>query len=112
MAGGHPLRELKQRNRTTPLEISAFQKATGLSNSNYKLPDAGSKPTPAQEVASVTVNVRTVNAKALNAAVAKAGGSAGSIRTIILGKKTNKKYAKKYKKIFTKKNCGKMVTIK
>ncbi len=27
-------------------------------------------------------------------------------------KKENKKYVKKYKKIFTKKNCGKKVTVK
>ena len=28
-----------------------------------------------------------------------------------VGKKTNKKYVKKYKKIFTKKNCGKKVRV-
>lgn len=48
-------------------------------------------------------------------AVTKAGVSADSVATFILGKKVKKisKGAfKKYKKIFTKKNCGKMVTIK
>lgn len=116
----------------------------------------------AKEVKTVTVNVKTVDAKAIDNAVKKAGGSEKYVTKIVLGKKVskisasafkkytkvttleikskklkkakvkkslkgskvktvkvnvgkkkaNKKFVKKYKKIFTKKNAGKKVKIK
>lgn len=116
----------------------------------------------AKEVKTVTVNDKTVDAKAIDNAVKKAGGSEKYVTKIVLGKKVskisasafkkytkvttleikskklkkakvkkslkgskvktvkvnvgkkkaNKKYVKKYKKIFTKKNAGKKVKIK
>ena len=41
-------------------------------------------------VKTVTVNVKTVNAKAVDSAVAKAGGSSKYVTTIVLGKKVKK----------------------
>ena len=126
-----------------------------------KKSDPAPTPTPIPATASVTVNSKTVSASTLAAACAKAGVSAGSVKTITLGKKvkkikkgafknfrnantlvvkskkltrarvkgslkgstiktvkvkvgkkkTNKKYVKRYKKIFTKKNCGKKVRV-
>ncbi|MDO4860772.1 MAG: 5'-nucleotidase C-terminal domain-containing protein, partial [Bacillota bacterium] len=120
------------------------------------------KEVKASKVKTVTVNVATVNAKAISKAVTKAGGKAKYVTKIIIGKKTkkiaakafakykktknlviktkklkkakvknslknsavrtikvnvgtkkaNKTYVKKYKKIFTKKNAGKKVTVK
>ena len=131
---------------------------------NCKLVELGTiAPTPAKAGAatSVTITAKKVNAKALNAAVKKAGGTNNSITTIVLSKKvkkiskgafknyknattlvvktkklkksrvkkslkgssitkvkvqvgkkkTNKKYVKKYKKIFKKKNSGKAVKV-
>jgi len=116
----------------------------------------------AKKVKTVTVNVATVNAKAIDKVVKKKGGSNKYVTKIVLGKKVkkisakafakykkvttielktkklkkkavknslkgskvktvkvkvgskkiNKKYVKKYKKIFTKKNAGKKVTTK
>ena len=116
----------------------------------------------AKEVKTVTVNVKTVDAKAIDDAVKKAGGSEKYVTKIVLGKevskisasafekytkvttleikskklkkakvkkslkgskvktvkvnvgkkKANKKFVKKYKKIFTKKNAGKKVRVK
>lgn len=116
----------------------------------------------AKEVKTVTVNVKTVDAKAIDDAVKKAGGSETYVTKIVLGKevskisasafekytkvttleikskklkkakvkkslkgskvktvkvnvgkkKANKKFVKKYKKIFTKKNAGKKVIVK
>lgn len=113
-------------------------------------------------VKTVTVNKATVNAKAINAAIKKAGGSRNYITKIVLGKsvrkisssafrnykrvktievrskqlktksvrgslkgsevrqvlvkvggkKANKTYVTKYKKIFTKKNAGRKVTVR
>ena len=116
----------------------------------------------AKKVTTVTVNVKTVTAKAIDSAVKKAGGSEKYVTKIVIGKKvtkisanafknyskvktleikskklkkakvkkslkgskvttikvnvgnkkTNKKYVKNYKKIFTKKNAGKKVKVK
>jgi len=131
-------------------------------------PEAEAEPetkpaTKTKSVKTVTLNVRTVTAKAVSKAVKKAGGTSKSVTKIILGKKvrkigpkafakykkvtvlevrtkkltkkkvknalkgskirtvrvkvakkvkTNKSYVKKYKKIFTKKNAGRKVSVK
>ena len=128
-----------------------------------KLTDAETALAEAQvkSVKTVTVNAGKINAKTVNKAVAKAGGSSKYVKTFVIGKnakkiskgafknyknaktlvvktrklkkstvknslkgskitkvkvkvgkqKVNKKYVKKYKKIFTKKNAGKKVKV-
>ena len=55
-----------------------------------KKSDPAPTPTPIPATASVTINSKTVSAKTLNAAIAKAGVSADSVKTITLGKKVKK----------------------
>ena len=57
----------------------------------------------------------TVKTKKLTKASVKGSLKGSKIKTVkvkVGKKKTNKKYVKKYKKIFTKKNCGKKVLVK
>ena len=132
-------------------KTAAADKANAIKKKDGKVP-----------VTTVTVNAKTVSAKAIDKAVAKAGASKEDITTIILGKKVkkikkgafkqyrnaktlvvktkklkkskvkkslkgsaiqtvkvqvgkkakvNKKYVKKYRKIFRKKNSGKKVRV-
>lgn len=61
------------------------------------------------------VKTLTVKSKALTKASVKNSLKGSKVKTVkvkVGSKKENKKYVKKYKKIFTKKNAGKKVTVK
>ena len=62
-------------------------------------------------------NIRTVvvKTKALTKKSVKGslkGSKVATIKVSVGSKKANKQYVKKYKKIFTKKNCGKKAAVK
>ena len=58
----------------------------------------------------VTLKTKKLTAKAVKGSLR--GSSVKTIKVTVGTKKTNKQYVKKYKKIFTKKNCGRTVKIK
>lgn len=70
--------------------LTAGSNTVRTQNISVKFTGTEPTPTPTPAVVSVTVNTKTVNAKALNAAIAKAGVSADSVTTIVLGKKVKK----------------------
>lgn len=60
------------------------------------------------------VKTLTVKTKDLTKASVKGSLKGSKVKTVkvrVGKKKTNKKYIRKYKKIFTKKNCGKKVRV-
>ena len=137
------------------IDAATVQKLTDV-EASYQTLD-----TAAKKIKTVTVNARTLTAKKMSAAIAKAGASEKYVTKIVIGKKVKKirsgafkktraktlvvrtkklkkssvknslkgssitivqvkiggkkintKYVKKYKKIFTKKNAGRRVTVK
>ena len=58
----------------------------------------------------VTLKTKKLTSKAVKGSLR--GSSVKTIKVTVGTKKTNKQYVKKYRKIFTKKNCGKRVKIK
>ena len=69
--------------------LTAEQKALVPADTLKKLTDDEAALAELQKkaVKTVTVNVKTINAKAVDSAVAKAGGSSKYVTTIVLGKK-------------------------
>lgn len=59
-----------------------------------------------------TVTVKTKNLKKATVKKSLKGSKVKTVKVKVGKKKDNKKYVKKYKKIFTKKNAGKKVTVK
>ena len=59
-----------------------------------------------------TVDVKTKSLTKASVKNSLKGSKVKTVRVKIGNKKTNKSYVKKYKKIFTKKNAGRKVTVK
>lgn len=59
-----------------------------------------------------TVTIRTMNLKKAEVRGSLSGSKVKTIKVKVGNKKQNKKFVKKYKKMFTKKNCGKKVKVK
>jgi hypothetical protein len=83
----------------------ALKKAkTDVNNAVAKIEKDRTAEAKAKSVKTVTVNVKTVNAKAIDKAVKKAGGSNKYVTSIVLGKKVkkiSKASFKTYKKVKT-----------
>ena len=87
--------------------LSADQKAKISAEMVKKLEDAESALAAAVEksVKTVTLNSKTVSAKTLESAVAKAGGSSKYVKSIVIGKNVRKIGKSAFK------NCGKTKTL-
>lgn len=76
---------------------------------NVKKLDKGSLA-PFQTIKMIQVQTKKLKKKGVKASLK--GSAVKTIKVQVGKKKANKKFVKKYKKIFTKKNCGKKVKVK